>query len=321
MNRFLEKEVRKIQSMYPVLLDDVSFCNQINRKDAVFKNPNVERFSAAIDELDSLDITVVSESFHTDEISFEITGDEEALISTLKKLIPWRKGPFKINDITIETEWDSSLKWKRIEPYIVERKPNKILDVGCSNGYFMWKCLPVQPKSIIGIDPSDLCFFQYQAISSILKSSPQLALLPLRLDDVKSLVNKFDLINCLGVIYHHRDPVTCLRQCYDLLQKNGRLILESIVIPGEEDIALFPKHRYANMRNVFFIPTINCMKNWLLRAGFKKINALNIVQTTSDEQQTSEWTWDVSLEHGLKDSVTTKEGYPGVYRAIIIADK
>ena len=27
------------------------------------------------------------------------------------QLLPWRKGPFKLNDINIDSEWDSSKKW------------------------------------------------------------------------------------------------------------------------------------------------------------------------------------------------------------------
>tara|TARA_A100001015_G_scaffold321547_1_gene452890 strand:- start:2615 stop:3580 length:966 start_codon:yes stop_codon:yes gene_type:complete len=321
MNPFLKKELQKIEAFYPSLLDDELFTKQINIKNHTFINPNVERFTNVISDIRNMNFDFMKESFKTDEIKFDFNGDEILLSAALKKLIPWRKGPFQFNNLKINAEWDSSLKWKRIESFIDEKRPNKILDVGCSNGYFMWKSLAFQPKSIIGIDPSDLCFFQYQAVLSFVKSSPNLALLPLRLDDVKSWKNKFDLINCLGVIYHHRDPVTCLRQCYDLLQKNGRLILESIVIPGNDDMALFPKSRYANMRNVYFIPTINCMKNWLIRAGFKQINALDMIQTTSEEQRTTEWTWDVSLEHGLSENNKTKEGYPGVFRSIIIADK
>ena len=52
----------------------------------------------------------------------------------LKQLLPWRKGPYSIFGIDIDTEWRSDLKWDRIKEHIQPLAHRSILDVGSGNG-------------------------------------------------------------------------------------------------------------------------------------------------------------------------------------------
>ena len=75
----------------------------------------------------------------------------------------------------------------------------------------------------------------------------------------------------MGIIYHHSNPIEQLKYCHSALKKGGFIVLESITIPGDDNIALFLEDRYARMRNVWFVPTANCMKSWLHKSKFKHI--------------------------------------------------
>ncbi len=44
------------------------------------------------------------------------TSEKAALENALRGLHPWRKGPFELFDITIDTEWRSDWKWQRLLP-------------------------------------------------------------------------------------------------------------------------------------------------------------------------------------------------------------
>ena len=68
--------------------------------------------------------------------AFEITAEIKDSIETqLRALIPWRKGPYTIFGIELDTEWRSDWKWDRVRPHISSLKDKLVLDVGCGNGY------------------------------------------------------------------------------------------------------------------------------------------------------------------------------------------
>ena len=82
----------------------------------------------------------------------------------LQQLAPWRKGPFEIHGIHIDTEWRSDWKWQRVLPHIHSLKDRMVLDIGCGSGYHLWRMLGEGSKLAVGIDPSQLFLMQFQAI-------------------------------------------------------------------------------------------------------------------------------------------------------------
>ncbi|HHS93675.1 MAG TPA: tRNA 5-methoxyuridine(34)/uridine 5-oxyacetic acid(34) synthase CmoB, partial [Campylobacterales bacterium] len=135
--------------------------------------------------------------------------------------------------------------------------------------------------------------------------------------------HKFDLLFCLGVLYHRSDPIAMLKSLYKGLNENGELILDTFMIDGDEEVSLTPRERYSKMGNIYFIPTINALKNWCYRAGFDEVIVLDIVKTESEEQRKTEWINTQSLEDFLdkEDQNKTVEGYPAPKRVYIKAKK
>ena len=68
----------------------------------------------------------------------------------LMGLSPWRKGPFDLFGVHVDTEWHSDWKWSRVAPHI-DLKGKRILDVGCGNGYYMWRMLGAGAHSVVGV--------------------------------------------------------------------------------------------------------------------------------------------------------------------------
>ena len=106
-----------------------------------------------------------------DAITLEIpqlsTESFMLICDVAKALIPWRKGPFMINDLEIVSEWNSAIKYNLLEPHL--NLENKLVgDIGCNNGYYMFRALQKNPKHIIGFDPMPLCFLQYQFLQFFL---------------------------------------------------------------------------------------------------------------------------------------------------------
>ena len=132
----------------------------------------------------------------------------------------------------------------------------------------------------------------------------------------------FDTVFCMGILYHRISPVETLRQIRSMMAKGGELVVETLVMEGDEDTALFPQDRYAKMRNVFFIPTVPCLANWLSRAGFTNIRCLDTSPTTLAEQRKTDWVATESLADFLdpEDPEKTVEGYQAPVRSVLVAE-
>ena len=233
---------------------------------------------------------------------------------TAKALMPWRKGPFKINDLFIDTEWRSYIKWNIIKPHLNLEKKD-VLDVGCNNGYYMFRMLDMNPKSITGFDPSALFNLQFEFINKFIKSDIEYKLLGV--EHIPYYPKKFDTIFCLGVLYHRPDPVTMLKELKAGLNKNGEVILDTLIIEGDEEMALCPV-RYQKMKNVYFIPTLKALYNWIEKAKFKEVEFIGKKYTDLEEQRKTEWIEGESLNSFLnKDLTKTVEGYPPPLRVYL----
>jgi len=252
-----------------------------------------------------------------DIIEISLSGNENCLkeiYETAKMLKPWRKGPFKINDLLIETEWNSYIKWNIINPH-VNLKEKEILDVGCNNGYYMFRMLEHNPKSITGFDPSALFNLQFEFINMFIKSNIDYKLLGV--EHIPHFGKKFDTIFCLGVLYHRPDPVTMLKELKQGLKPGGEVILDTLIIEGEDETALCPV-RYQKMKNVYFIPTLKALYNWIEKAKFKEVEYIGKRYTDLKEQRKTDWIDGESLDSFLNEDLTkTVEGYPPPLRVYL----
>lgn len=247
--------------------------------------------------------------------------DEAILQDALKRLKPWRKGPFQLCDTYIDTEWRSDFKWNRVSQHIDLRNKN-ILDVGSGNGYYGYRMLGAGAKSVIGIDPNWLFLYQFLAVRKYLPEAP-IWQLPMTLEEMPEALELFDTVFSMGVLYHRRSPIDHLYQLKGTLRPGGELLLETIVIEGDKEQVLVPEDRYAQMRNVWFLPSVEALILWLERVGFVDVQCVDLAKTTVEEQRTTEWMDYLSLPDFLdpEDDSRTIEGHPAPIRAVIHAKK
>ncbi|MFV9997302.1 MAG: tRNA 5-methoxyuridine(34)/uridine 5-oxyacetic acid(34) synthase CmoB [Arsenophonus endosymbiont of Dermacentor nuttalli] len=248
--------------------------------------------------------------------------DKQRIKQLLTSLMPWRKGPFSLYDINIDSEWRSDWKWQRILPYLSLLTDKLILDVGCGNGYHMWRMVGEGAKSVIGIDPTQLFLCQFEAVRKLIGNDQRAHLLPLGIEQLPTLA-AFDMVFSMGVLYHRRSPLEHLYQLKNQLVSGGELVLESLVIEGDEKQCLIPNKRYAQMRNVYFIPSAKMLKIWLQKCGFCDVHIVNQTATTTQEQRKTAWMATKSLADFLdpNNNQLTVEGYPAPLRATLVAKK
>lgn len=269
-----------------------------------------ERWSDALAALPVItDLTIdISET-----ISITGVTDEAQLNACLQALHPWRKGPFRIANTLIDTEWRSDFKWRRLGGAIEPLTGHRVLDIGCGNGYFGWQMLASGAREVIGIDPTILFCMQHQVINHYIQSAHNWVL-PLKIEEIPT-TEQFDTVLSMGVIYHRRDPLAHVDAVFGLTRAGGQAVVESIVA----DATFRPQQRYARMRNVWCIPSPADLVKWMSHAGFIDVEIVHDCVTTPDEQRATAWMRFESLADALDpaDHSLTVEGYPAPRRAIV----
>ncbi len=250
-----------------------------------------------------------------DEIS---TDEQKEIKDSLKSFMPWRKGPFSVFGIDIDAEWRSERKWQRIIPELPDLEGKIIADIGCNNGYYMFRMTESAPQLVLGFEPSVQHYYCFKALNSMAGFN-KLDIDLLGVEHLQHFETCFDVVFLLGIIYHRPSPIDTLRDILTALRPGGTLILESQAIPGDEPMALFPDKTYAKVPGTYFVPTGACLCNWMKKAGFKDISFFHSHPMSSDEQRQTDWMQFESyadfIERG--NPLKTIEGYPAPHRVFL----
>jgi len=243
----------------------------------------------------------------------------------LMKFHPWRKGPFDLFGLPVDTEWRSDWKWDRIVDAL-ELRDRSVLDVGSGNGYYGWRMLAAGAKRVVGLDPFLLYVMQHEVVKRYADQGQQNYVLPIGDDCLpqrpSASLKAFDVTFSMGVLYHRTSPIDHLLSLASTLRPGGQLVLETLVIDSAAQDVLVPRGRYAKMRNVWFIPSIKMLELWLSRTGFRNTRVVDVTKTSVDEQRSTNWMTFESLPDFLDpaDHNRTIEGYPAPLRATIAAE-
>ncbi|HCJ39092.1 MAG TPA: tRNA 5-methoxyuridine(34)/uridine 5-oxyacetic acid(34) synthase CmoB [Halieaceae bacterium] len=282
---------------------------------------DLPRWRAAIDGLPRLDPQSIDLNASAITIRGNITASEQSQLEVaLRGLHPWRKGPFSLFGVHIDTEWRSDFKWNRLDAAVEPLNGRRVLDVGCGSGYHCWRMKGAGAREVIGIDPTPLFVLQFKAIQRY-ASVPNVHVLPLTLEQLPPKLKAFDTTFSMGVLYHRRSPIDHLTDLRNTLTPGGQLVIETLVVDGDEDRVFVPPDRYARMGNVWFLPSPSALMKWMRKVGYTDIQLVDVTQTTVDEQRTTDWMTFHSLVNFLdqNDATKTVEGHPAPKRAIVTA--
>lgn len=272
-------------------------------------------------------IRALHRDFNRDAVTIgkgsEISPEERNRVEeVLRGFMPWRKGPFRIFDIDIDAEWRSERKWNRILPELPDLTDAVVGDIGCNNGYYMFRMVPHLPKFVLGFEPYIQHYFTFRTLNSF-AGLKNLRIELLGIEHLSLFPDCFDVLFCLGILYHRQSPLDALRDINAALKPGGTVFIESQAIPGEESIALFPEKTYAKVPGTWFVPTASCLKNWLSRCGFSSVRQFCMHPMSSREQRKTEWMVFESYADFIdsNDPECTIEGYPAPWRVFFKATK
>lgn len=295
--------------------------DQFSRSMSEKRFGDLPRWRAALAALPSLKAETIDLDTNAITASGQVDdGTRRELEAALRSLHPWRKGPFSLFGVDIDTEWRSDFKWDRLSGAIDPLEGRRVLDVGCGSGYHCWRMKGAGAAEVIGIDPTPLFVLQFKAIQHYLNID-SVHVLPLALEQLPPKLKSFDTTFSMGVLYHRRSPIDHLTDLRDTLAPGGQLVLETLVVEGGEDTVFVPPDRYARMGNVWFLPSPAALMKWMSKTGFVNVELVDLNQTTVAEQRSTDWMTFYSLSNFLDsdDHNKTVEGHPAPRRAIITA--
>ncbi len=293
--------------------------------DKALQHGDLPRWKAVLEQLPNIIASKVNLSSACIQIGHPSDASAQqiaVLEQLLRQLHPWRKGPYNLFGIYIDTEWRSDLKWRRFSNHIQSLKNRTVLDIGCGSGYHAWKMVGAGAKTVIGVEPYLLSAVQFLAIQKYAGNYP-FYFLPVGVESLPKNRSLFDTIFSLGLLYHRRSPFDHLLEVRSLMKEGGEFVLETLVIEGRKGEILVPEGRYAKMRNVWFIPSPLTLESWLKRCGFTDIRLIDVSKTTPKEQRSTDWMRFESLNDFLQpqNPELTVEGLPAPVRAVFICQK
>ena len=285
-------------------------------------NGNIPKWENAIANIQKIQPGQVS--FKHPYVAINTNVDNVELTQSLKQLMPWRKGPYQIGELKLESEWRGDMKWDRLKNHIKPLTGKTVLDVGSGNGYFTYLMAIQGAEIALGIEPFLLFNYQFQAIRTLIKQTPKAYVLPIKLEQMPKQP-LFDSVFSMGVLYHQKDPQLHLQQLMDVMTNEGELILETLIIDKQHGDQITPEDRYARMRNVWHLPSTDTLHSWLQTSGFKNIKLVDVTKTTPEEQRATHWIGEntQSIKDFLdpNDDNLTVEGLPAPKRAVFICQK
>jgi len=253
----------------------------------------------------------------------EITDQDRRLITdNLKSFMPWRKGPFSVFGIDIDAEWRSEKKWQRVLPELPDLTGKVIADIGCNNGYYMFRMAASKPRLVLGFEPSVQHYYCFKALNSMAGKS-ELDIDLLGIEQLNLFETCFDVVFLMGIIYHRPSPIDTLRDILFALKPGGSLIVESQAIPGNAPLALFPDGTFAKVPGTYFVPTGSCLCNWMKKAGFIDIDLFCSHPMSDEEQRQTDWMTFESFSDYIDPAnpQLTVEGYPAPIRVFAKGSK
>ena len=277
-----------------------------------------DRWQAALNDLPEMAVDSVG---LTDTVTIDgaITNEQAVTLeAALGELHPWRKGPFELFGVKIDSEWRSDWKWQRVAPHLDPLANRRVLDVGCGNGYFGWRMLEANAALVVGVDPTLVFCMQHRAINRYLENEHNWVI-PIPFEQLPMV--GFDTVFSMGVVYHRREPDKHVERLFSFTRPGGQLVLESLIVENTE--SLIPVDRYARMGNVRIVPSIQALIGWVRSAGYVDVEVVDVTPTTVDEQRSTPWMRFDSLREALHpvDPFQTTEGLPVPVRAIVVGRK
>jgi len=252
----------------------------------------------------------------------ELTVEEhQKLLVHLRSFNPWRKGPFDVFGHRIDAAWKSDRKWTKAMRYAGSLYGKSVCDIGCNNGYYLYRMAHEGAAKVVGLDPQKLFKDQFDFLNALCPL-PHVKFLEAGYDILQNQKESYDTIFCMGILYHRRNPMEVLEISRHALRTGGEIFIETMGLDLPLNECFYPGGKYAGSSGVFFIPSTSVLHSWLKRTGYREI-VIHETHDSTDDQVRTAWADLPAFTEFLDPNRPgfTIEGYPAPLRILASAKK
>jgi len=171
--------------------------------------------------------------------------------------------------------------FENLKKEMINKQNSRILEIGPKDGEDSIRLQLFNPDEIIFVDlPEKNQNLKWLNKIQCKNKLIQENIMYMNDEELKKL-GKFQLIYCMGVLYHNPEQLRMIKKLYNLLDIGGILCLESAIIRDiklkfnkDSLVKIYYPNKYRNTRSITHLPNKNAINSWLRMAGFDTIKEI-----------------------------------------------
>jgi tRNA (mo5U34)-methyltransferase len=161
------------------------------------------------------------------------------------------------------------------------RPGGRILEIGPKHGLDTRLLATLEPTELVTIDLPE----KAEAIASWLPEIPNVRHIEANVlglgERERAELGRFDIVWCLGVLYHNVEQLRLLRRLYELTAEGGIVVVESAttrsrILAGRNVVELHWPETYRGVPTITHLPTRRAIASWLEMVGFADVRVRDV---------------------------------------------
>jgi SAM-dependent methyltransferase len=157
----------------------------------------------------------------------------------------------------------------------------RILEIGPKHGLDTRLLATLEPRELVTVDLPE----KADEIASWLPEVPVARHVEANVlhmgERERAALGRFDLVWCLGVLYHNVEQVRLLRRLYELTAEGGIVVVESAttrsrILAGRNVVELHWPETYRGVPTITHLPTRRAIASWLEMVGFVDVRIRDV---------------------------------------------
>lgn len=283
-NHWGTRFLRYLSRRQPPYLQRKSRADSMSHRQAVFlKNfdkAEFARFRATYESINpDRPIETANVKFEDTDPRFRqfLEGADESKRSFVDEMIPhlglFLHGPFPLPGKRVTASaWDCRGKFGAYEAagIIPKLAGARVLDVGCNAGYDSFLMSSLGAMEVVGLEPHG--FYQQACFLNAVYDVPGVSFMNLGWEDLDPrYLGSFDFVNCLGLIYHVKEPMLLIEKLASVMRPGATLVMESHVLSEDSSQSQFIAGAFWGDETYWWVFGAECLMGMLRSAGFKDV--------------------------------------------------